>query len=244
MKTLQACHDANPHGAGVAFRRGGRVVWQKTNSVREVKRIADAATGDVVIHFRIASVGGVCDDLRHPFPVSAEASLDASGEADSVLFQNGTWVDWRSALAEYERDGGEVPGGEMSDARAAAVLVAAYGEKILSDAGPSRWVIFGDTTKFFGKWFKLGEIYFSNLFWAPRGGFGSQKSTPRTSLKQPAKGAPARPVFGPSNAPATPARVVTAPEAPKPSERELWDLSGVGSYWDKVGKGPRPVRKH
>ena len=35
-EVLYACHEANPHGAGVAWREGGRVRWQKNLSTGEL----------------------------------------------------------------------------------------------------------------------------------------------------------------------------------------------------------------
>lgn len=37
--------------------------------------------------FRIASVGGVCPEVRHPFPVTHRAGLCARANAQAVLFQ-------------------------------------------------------------------------------------------------------------------------------------------------------------
>jgi len=67
-----------------------------------------------VIHFRIASVGGVCQQLRHPFPITLKAGLEPRGRAKAVLFQNGTWVGWRDAVDFAVREGRRQPVGEMS----------------------------------------------------------------------------------------------------------------------------------
>ena len=53
---------------------------------------------EIVIHFRIASVGEVTPKLCHPFPVTACATTRFSGHARAVLFHNGTWGDWRETL--------------------------------------------------------------------------------------------------------------------------------------------------
>jgi predicted glutamine amidotransferase len=88
---LDACHEANPHGAGLAWREGRRVRWMKNLDVDDAHALLAELTGEVVIHFRWASVGGVDADLCHPFPVTATAKTDLFGNADAVLFHNGTW---------------------------------------------------------------------------------------------------------------------------------------------------------
>ncbi len=111
LETLRQCWDANPHGAGIAWREGGEVRWVKTNDVAEIHRLAEAKRGEIVIHFRISSVGGVCDELRHPFPVSKRAGLAAKGTAKAVLFQNGTWGAYDRALEFARSEGHDLPEG-------------------------------------------------------------------------------------------------------------------------------------
>lgn len=86
------CVTTNPHGGGIAWREEGSVYYRKIDSPEEIKRLAHRAKGEVVIHFRIASVGGVQPELRHPFPVTSQAGLMDHGRCKSVLFQNGTWA--------------------------------------------------------------------------------------------------------------------------------------------------------
>jgi hypothetical protein len=163
---LQQCWKANPHGAGIAWREPGRVRWFKTNKVRDVFHMANAVPGEIVLHFRIASVGRVCNELRHPFPVSRRAGLASSGTARAVLFQNGTWPEWESGLEFAASQGYEVPKGEMSDARAAAFLCSIYGHKFLRKCGLSRWVFFGaKSTTLYGSWHRYEGISFSNMHW-------------------------------------------------------------------------------
>lgn len=167
--TLEACAEANPHGGGIAWRAGGLVHYRKTDSVDEIHRIASQAKGEVVIHFRIASVGGVLPELRHPFPVTKRAGLADGGTAGAVLFQNGTWSGWREAVSNAVREGNREPAGPMSDARAAAWLTCLYGESYLSALEPSRWVLFAASgTVAHGRWHERGAFRFSNLHWCGR----------------------------------------------------------------------------
>lgn len=166
MATLQACWDANPHGAGMAWRERGEVRWLKTNDVKEIYDIAKLKHGEIVIHFRIASVGGVSDDLRHPFPVSKRSGLASSGSAKAVLFQNGTWGGYSEALRFAESEGHKIPEGKMSDSRAAAFLCSIYGHDFLKRCGFSRWVFFGAKgTAIYGDFAKVKGIRYSNTYW-------------------------------------------------------------------------------
>jgi len=89
VETLRLCQERNPHGGGIAWRNGDSVEWFKSNEVAVIERVARQLAGEIVIHFRRASIGGVHDELRHPFPVSHDPSLSRSGVAKKVLFQHG-----------------------------------------------------------------------------------------------------------------------------------------------------------
>ena len=57
--TLYACHAANPHGAGVAWRENGKVRWLKNlGPGKLMMKFKELPPGEVVVHFRWASVGG------------------------------------------------------------------------------------------------------------------------------------------------------------------------------------------
>ena len=102
-EVLYACHEANPHGAGVAWREGGRVRWQKNLNTGELVTLLKKLEGEVVIHFRWASVGGVDARLCHPFPVTPKASTSLSGMAETMLFHNGTWSGYEEALKRLRK---------------------------------------------------------------------------------------------------------------------------------------------
>jgi len=159
--TLDACHDANPHGAGVAWREDGVVRWNKGLDPEELERLIAELPGEIVIHFRWASVGGVTPKLCHPFPVSAKANTRLSGNARAVLFHNGTWSHWRDTMQRMPRH--RMPEGLLSDTRVAAALVDLCGMDTL-DRLPGRWVFFErDFTELFGDWRKWRGMQVSNL---------------------------------------------------------------------------------
>ncbi len=217
IETLRLCERANPHGGGIAWRNGGNVEWIKTNDVNEIDKLARRIKGELVIHFRIASVGGVSDQLRHPFPCTHKASTASRGRSSSVLFQNGTWLGYAEALRFAESEGHALPDGEMSDARAAAFLVSIYGHRFLERCGGSRWVYMNHAeTVRFGDWFKRDGIYFSNLYWLP--------PAPPANRQ--------RDLFPP-----------TCPTKRTESRRELYSLTGVDDYWSKLTQHSKAVNE-
>ncbi|HEU5124998.1 MAG TPA: hypothetical protein VFW05_13160 [Verrucomicrobiae bacterium] len=166
---LQLCSRKNPHGGGIAWRKRDVVEWLKTDDVDEIHRLIQRLKGEIVIHFRIATVGGACPELRHPFPITRTAQLNPRGRAAAVLFQNGTWKNWGNALQLAWQDGKTPPAGPISDTRAAAWLCHLFGHEWLNQSGDSRWVYFAATqTVSYGQWFEREGIQYSNLHWLPK----------------------------------------------------------------------------
>ena len=168
-EVLYACHEANPHGAGLAWREGGRVRWQKNLTTGEVVTLLKKLEGEVVIHFRWASVGGVDARLCHPFPITPKASVSLSGMAESVLFHNGTWSGYVDALMRLEQHRKEpLPTSPMSDTRAAALVIHTTGPDALHKL-PGRWVwMNAQETRLYGAWEEWRGMQVSNTHFVPR----------------------------------------------------------------------------
>lgn len=74
---LQRCWNNNPDGAGYAFNTDGVVCIKKGfmtfdafwNSISEAQKRYDFKNSGVLIHFRIATHGGVIPAMTHPFPI-------------------------------------------------------------------------------------------------------------------------------------------------------------------------------
>ncbi len=74
-QTLKTMWTNNPHGAGIMYARDGHVYIDKgymdwTSFSERIKSLGDLTDTSVVIHFRIATHGGVIPGNTHPFPVS------------------------------------------------------------------------------------------------------------------------------------------------------------------------------
>ena len=164
LETLRACHRANPHGAGVAWRRGGKVHWMKNLDPEDVAELLDQVAGEVVIHFRWASVGGVNPRLCHPFPVDRMASTKLDGSARRLLFHNGTWGGYRDALTYLEREQEREIPGPISDSRVMAILIDHLSNPAVLRDVEGRFVLFTPKeTRLYGDWQKWGGMSCSNL---------------------------------------------------------------------------------
>ena len=127
----------------------------------ELEALIARLPGEIVIHFRWASVGEVTPKLCHPFPVSAKTTTRLTGHARAVLFHNGTWSGWRETLKRMPRH--RMPDGLLSDTRVAASMVDLCGMNVL-DRLPGRWVLFErDFTELYGDWRDWRGMRASNL---------------------------------------------------------------------------------
>lgn len=171
-ETLELCAEKNPQGAGVAWRDGDLVRWEKGLDMKPkdvAKRIADLKF-PYIIHFRISSVGNISSELCHPFPFGA-ADRRLRGETKhGVSFHNGTWHMWKSELRDLCRYSGvRLPDGEWSDSRAMACLAGKYGASYLQMIDEKIAYLTPTECKIVGTlsqgWCLRDGIYFSNDLW-------------------------------------------------------------------------------
>lgn len=169
LRQLELCEVANSHGSGIAWADGKRVRYAKNWSVEKIHAHLAAVAGPAIIHFRIASVGGVKADLCHPFPITHAAELQQHGSARRVIFHNGTWSDWRRYADHFSIT---YPRKEpVSDTRVAASIVARFGFDWLERADYCRWAMLdADGIHRIGQWVKVGPCHYSNNYWLPRQG--------------------------------------------------------------------------
>lgn len=124
---------ANPDGIGAAWIKGGMVEFEKDITVLQAQEIIQAIEGPYLLHFRMASIGGIQPELCHPFPVTAGVDTKLAGRTNKVLVHNGHWNDWNEWCFKLlaARPGLEMPRGEWSDTRAMAWLAHHCGEAVL-----------------------------------------------------------------------------------------------------------------
>lgn len=80
---FENCFDKNHDGAGIMFRdnsgeiiikKGYFDIWELYDAFDEIENEFDLKYLDLVIHFRLATTGKVCDENCHPFPITASIS--------------------------------------------------------------------------------------------------------------------------------------------------------------------------
>ena len=126
---------SNPHGAGVAWIEKGKVRYIKGINAKRINKMIRQKRISLpcIIHFRIASVGDIKKELTHPFPINRTANTDLVGNADAVLFHNGTISEWKDMVFEcFKGRNIKIPGGKWSDSRALAICVNERGKGMLA----------------------------------------------------------------------------------------------------------------
>lgn len=189
---LRAAAEGNPHGAGIAWVQDGRVQWRKGIQgkpdyvAKEIGKLIEGKPLPLLIHFRVATVGGPIPELTHPFPIVGKVPLALQGSANQVLMHNGHWTDWvkdsletRSLMiqgAMREKGGGlvnvKIPQGPWSDSRAMAWNASIYGEGFLTLRVPTQKIAILDSkggVRYWNlkDWYedKKGGFYHSASIW-------------------------------------------------------------------------------
>lgn len=152
---------ANPDGAGLAWSTGKKVQFVK--GIMDVEAVLSTlrqvpSSARLVLHFRIATVGGKVPELTHPFIVSEDSDLRLRGKVDAVWFHNGHWGDWEAALLQstLSTSGGQVPKGALSDSRAMAVIAYRHSERVMALIPRSQRTV----------WMSADETYHAGLGWS------------------------------------------------------------------------------
>lgn len=98
---LKLCWDNNPDGAGFAWPEDGKVkVFKEVKDFdkfyTEYKKVKETYNGNMLLHFRIATHGEVCEENCHPFLVNDKLAFIHNGiisnvvkdkkESDTILF--------------------------------------------------------------------------------------------------------------------------------------------------------------
>ena len=172
---LDTCWYSNPDGAGIMWQEGGTVKW-----IKGLMTIGEFYTAlpwdkddvDMVLHFRIATAGGVCKEMTHPFPYvnNYDKMGEVEGECRTVVAHNGIL----SIPEEY---------GDVSDTATMVKYLATSGVKIhrpnthtLIEAildGTNKLAVLRPTeTILLGSgWIKDSGIYYSNKGYESYGNF-------------------------------------------------------------------------
>lgn len=170
LEILKQCWDANPDGAGFALRTGeekyaieihkGYMTWKSFVTAYEKYRLADFA-GDMLLHFRIATHGGISPGLTHPFSLTSDVKLlkHTNVLTNYALIHNG--------MLPIK------PEGNISDTMEFCRRLAPLHQNlpaalnlIQGMAGNNKIAVMTrDKVHLFGEWECIDGVYFSNLLW-------------------------------------------------------------------------------
>ena len=137
---LKDAEDMNSHGGSIAWlNKDGTKSYRKGIKAKQINRIINKelipkGISTAIIHFRIASVGGVKKKLNHPFEISGkvELNMENMNTTKDLLFHNGTWDSYDTELINYLKSSKTpqvIPRGAYSDSRIMAYLAHKLGHK-------------------------------------------------------------------------------------------------------------------
>ena len=170
LDTLKKCWDANPDGAGFALCTGGDkyaieihkgyMTWKQFKAAFEKYRLADFA-GDMLLHFRIATHGGISPGNTHPFSLTKDVKLlkHTNVRTNYALIHNGILP------IKPERDISDT----MEFCRRLAPLyqnIPSVFNLIEGMTGNNKIAVMTrERVHLFGQWENIDGVYFSNLLW-------------------------------------------------------------------------------
>lgn len=177
---IRAAFQSNDDGAGAAWRQDGMVAWRKGLDQAQMIELNQSLPVPYVLHFRIASCGGIKSELTHPFEIGTQETAGGVLEgltANPVLFHNGHWSDWQRELKDaVYKSRLTLPTGPWSDTRAMAWMVEKFGPGMLEFIPPTNRLVYftpagdfplyGDFDKSGNGWsYYRGEFLCSNTHW-------------------------------------------------------------------------------
>jgi hypothetical protein len=141
--TLRSAEDMNSHGGSIAWlNKDGTKSYKKGITAKRISKIINRklipqGLTTAIIHFRIASVGGVKRNLNHPFEISnkVELNMEKYNTSKDLLFHNGTWEEYNDVLVQYLKtckNTPTIPRGNYSDSRVMAYLAHKMGAKTMA----------------------------------------------------------------------------------------------------------------
>ena len=177
---LEAAETTNRHGGGIAWIDNGKVKWEKGQHVKS-QYIQDLIAKEkiqlpIIVHFRIATHGGVNDALCHPFAISSKNTEDLQikgSDPEGVMFHNGIWSKYNDVAMKVLVDSKDtrLPDGDISDSRIMAWCIRFFGVNYLSLIDEKVLVLSPKGIQRFGKgWGTVDKITCSNThFEKPKG---------------------------------------------------------------------------
>jgi len=156
---------ANDDGCGIAFIRNGKVIVRKGfMKLDPFLEFYDQIPETVhVVHFRLATHGGVCPQYTHPFRIDKPDTLKTEYEAKLVLFHNGTIKNYE----QFAKLANVSPKNSDTFCLARYLTMLDYKDKLnILVKQTSKFAILSPKTIItIGEFFKKDGFWFSNLHW-------------------------------------------------------------------------------
>ncbi len=141
--TLKSAESMNSDGGAIAWlNKDGTKSYRKGLKASKVwkliqRQLKPHGIKTAIIHFRIASVGGVKPQLCHPFEIAEDVPMNMRSVKTTreLLFHNGTWSEYSEYLLDFLRAQKEpmaIPKGDYSDSRIMAYLAFQLGHQELN----------------------------------------------------------------------------------------------------------------
>lgn len=159
------CWNSNTHGFGCATWNGKSVSFGKgIMDIEGARAVYENLSLPHVVHFRIASAGGVSPELTHPFLVSPDSPIVLTGETGGeVLFHNGTLIDYKTLLTIMLMLNQKMPEGPVSDTRVFAMALSRAGDGLFQLYDSQRFVVVSPQgVRKYGDWDEHDGVLFSN----------------------------------------------------------------------------------
>ena len=177
LDVLRRCWERNPDGAGIAYTvddgvridKGYMSFEEYVDHLQDLEFDLGLDERDVLLHFRIATAGGITPGMTHPFPLSAStAALRRRSQTTEVaVAHNGhiymmpqmaglsdTAVYIKTRLSTfYGRDR------RFWKSRDTMRLIAAEISSKMTILSP-------DGLRFIGEFYNIEDVYYSNVYWA------------------------------------------------------------------------------
>lgn len=177
---IKHCFLTNPNGAGLAWSKGGKNYFKKGLMTLETfwEFYKCLKVLPHVAHFRIATSGGVNQELTHPFEVSINSPISLEGSSKHpLLFHNGIITDWKERFLQWTPEiirelrrrkmAPILPDGPWSDTRTVAIITAYSGISVLNFISGKFVVINNNIIKTYGEFETAKGIHFSNSGYMP-----------------------------------------------------------------------------
>ena len=170
---LSACWDSNPHGAGIMYAREKKVHITKGLMTLEalieaIKKANIQEKEPLVVHFRVATSGGINKGMTHPFPLVPDVKKlrSTSLVCNAALAHNGVLGSGSYSLSDTALAVRDLFHHELflDGVRKKTKKVLDFID-YYTEGSRLVWLFGCGSLNFFGPWHDRNGLLFSNMYW-------------------------------------------------------------------------------